>query len=58
MSRHEAYMKLMEESEQAGKRAWGNVDMVNTTIRQALSVYMLFLLPLTKGLSIICKEIL
>jgi len=30
MSRHEAYMKLMEESEQSGKRPWGSVDMVNS----------------------------
>ncbi len=30
MSRHETYMKLMEEAEQSGKRAWGNVDMVNS----------------------------
>ena len=28
--RHDAYMKKMEEAEAAGKRAWGNVDMVNS----------------------------
>ena len=30
--RHEAFMKakIMEEAEQAGKQAWGNVDMVNS----------------------------
>jgi len=27
--RHDAFMKKMEEAEQAGKVAWGNVDMVN-----------------------------
>ena len=27
--RHDAFMKKMEEAEQAGKMAWGNVDMVN-----------------------------
>ena len=29
MSRHEDYMKIMTEREQAGKIAWGNADMVN-----------------------------
>ena len=28
--RHDAFMKKMEEAEQAGKQAWGNVDMVNS----------------------------
>ena len=28
--RHDAFMKKMEEAEQAGKVAWGNVDMVNS----------------------------
>ena len=30
--RHDAFMKakMMEEKEQAGKNAWGNVDMVNS----------------------------
>ncbi len=30
--RHEAFMKakIMEDAEQAGKQAWGNVDMVNS----------------------------
>jgi hypothetical protein len=30
--RHDAFMKakMMEEAEQAGKQAWGNVDMVNS----------------------------
>lgn len=28
--RHDAFMKKMAESEQAGKVAWGNVDMVNS----------------------------
>ena len=28
--RHDAFMKKMEEAEQAGKMAWGNVDMVNS----------------------------
>ena len=29
--RHDAFMKakMMEENEQAGKKAWGNLDMVN-----------------------------
>lgn len=27
--RHDAFMKKMAEAEQAGKQAWGNVDMVN-----------------------------
>jgi len=30
MSRHEAYMKQAAELEYAGKRAWVNVDMVNS----------------------------
>ena len=30
MSRHEDYMKLLMEKEQAGKEAYGNVDMVNS----------------------------
>ena len=30
MSRHETYMKLMEEAEQSDKRPWGSVDMVNS----------------------------
>ncbi len=28
--RHDTYMKKMAEAEQAGKQAWGNVDMVNS----------------------------
>lgn len=28
--RHESYMKELEELEQAGKEAYGNVDMVNS----------------------------
>ena len=28
--RHDAFMKKMEEAEQAGKQAWGSVDMVNS----------------------------
>ena len=28
--RHDTYMKKMAEAEQAGKVAWGNVDMVNS----------------------------
>ena len=28
--RHDAFMKKMAEAEQAGKQAWGNVDMVNS----------------------------
>ena len=28
--RHEAYMRMQEELEQAGKEAYGNVDMVNS----------------------------
>jgi hypothetical protein len=28
--RHDAFMKKMAEEEQAGKVAWGNVDMVNS----------------------------
>ena len=28
--RHEAYMRMREELEQAGKEAYGNVDMVNS----------------------------
>ena len=31
MSRHEdIHEEMMEEAEQAGKKAWGNVDMVNS----------------------------
>ena len=30
MSRHEDYMKILMEKEQAGKEAYGNVDMVNS----------------------------
>ena len=46
------YMKKMEEAEQAGKEAYG-VMLIwstahHTTIRQALSVFMLSLLPLTR----------
>jgi len=28
--RHDAFMKKMEEAEQAGKIAWNNIDMVNS----------------------------
>jgi len=28
--RHDSFMKKMEEAEQAGKVAWGNIDMVNS----------------------------
>ena len=30
MMRHDSFMKKMAEEEQAGKVAWGNVDMVNS----------------------------